>query len=64
MEHPIKAQTVLYKLSIKVVKYRAQEVEIKEILLAPMDQHRFLYPNTWKEIFVQWSEYEKIHPLK
>jgi hypothetical protein len=63
-EHPIKAQTVLQQLSAKIVKYRAHAVEIKEILSAPMDQHRFLYANTCEDIFVQWSEYEKSHPLK
>jgi hypothetical protein len=55
MEHPIKAQTVLQWLSVKVVKYRAWAVEIKEIISAPMDQHRFLYANTCEELFVKWS---------
>ena len=64
MEHAIKAQTMLQQLSAKVVKYQAWEVEIKDILSAPMDQHIFLYANTCEEIFVKWSEYEKSHPLK
>jgi hypothetical protein len=64
MEHPIKAWEVLQQLSVKVVKYRARAVEIKEILSALMDQHIFLYANTCEELFVKWSEYEKIHPLK
>jgi hypothetical protein len=64
MEHPIKARTVLHQLSAKVVKYQAQAVEIKEILSAPTDQHRFMYANTCEELFVKWSEYEKNHPLK
>jgi hypothetical protein len=64
MEHPIKAQTVLQQLSVKVVKYQARAVEIKEILSASMDQHKFLYANTCEELFVKWSEYEKSHPLK
>jgi hypothetical protein len=63
MEHPFKAQTILQQLSVKIVKYRAREIEVKEILSAPMDQHRFLYANTCKELFVKWSEYEKSHPL-
>jgi hypothetical protein len=64
MEHPIKARTMLQQLSAKVVKYQARELEIKEILSAPMDQHRFPYENTCEEIFVKWLEYEKSHPLK
>jgi hypothetical protein len=64
MEHLIKAPTVLQQLSGKVVKYRERVVEIKEILLAPMDQHIFPYTNTCKEIFVKLSKYEKSHPLK
>jgi hypothetical protein len=64
MEHPIKAQTMLQQLSARIVKYRAWAVEIKEILSAPMDQHRFLYANTCEDLFVKWLEYEKSHPLK
>ena len=63
MEHPIKARAVLYWLSIKIVKYKEQEVEVKEILSTPMDQHRFLYENTCEDLFVKWLEYEKSHPL-
>jgi hypothetical protein len=64
MEHPIKSRTMLQQLSVKVVKYQAQVVDIKEIHSALMDQHRFLYANTCKELFVKWSGYEKSHPLK
>jgi hypothetical protein len=64
MENPIKAHEVLQQLSDKVVKYRAWAVEIKEILSALMDQPKFSYANTCKELFVKWSEYEKSHPLK
>jgi hypothetical protein len=64
MEHPIKARTVLQQLSAKIVKYHALAVEIKEILSTPMDQHRFPYANMCEDFFVQWSEYEKSHPLK
>jgi hypothetical protein len=46
------------------VKYRARAVEVKEIFSAPMDQHRFPYANTCEELFIKWSEYEKIHPLQ
>jgi hypothetical protein len=55
MENPIKAQTMLQQLSARIVKYRAQAMEIKEILSAPMDQHRFSYANTCEDIFIKWS---------
>jgi hypothetical protein len=64
MEHPIKARTMLQQLSARIVKYRAWAVEIREILSAPMEQHRFSYANTCEDLFVKWSEYEKSHPLK
>jgi hypothetical protein len=64
MEHPIKAQIVLLQLSVKIVKYQARAVEIKEILSALMDQHRLPYANTCEELFFKWSKYEKIHLLK
>jgi hypothetical protein len=64
MEHPIKARIVLQQLSVKIVKYRAQAVEVKEILSALMEQHRFPYANTCEELFIKWSEYEKSHPLQ
>jgi hypothetical protein len=64
MEHPIKDRTMLQQLSTKIIKYRAREVEIKEILSAPMVQQRFPYANTYGDIFIKWSEYKKNHPLK
>jgi hypothetical protein len=64
MEHPIKARAMLQQLSARIVKYRARAVEIREILSAPMEQHRFPYANTCEDLFVKWSEYEKSHPLK
>jgi hypothetical protein len=64
MKHPIKDQAMLQQLSARIVKYQAQAVEIKEILSAPMEQHRFSYVNTCEDLFVNWLEYEKIHPLK
>jgi hypothetical protein len=63
MEHLIKARAVLQRLSVKIIKYRERAVEVKEIISAPMDQHRFLYANTCEQLFVKWSEYEKSHPL-
>jgi hypothetical protein len=41
MEHPIKARAMLQQLSARIVKYQVQAVEIREILSAPMEQHRF-----------------------
>jgi hypothetical protein len=64
MEHPIKAHAVLQRLSAKIVKYRERAVEVKEIISAPMDQHRFPYANTCEDLFIKWSEYEKSHPLQ
>jgi hypothetical protein len=37
MEHPIKAREILQQLSVKVFKYQAQAIEIKDILSTPMD---------------------------
>jgi hypothetical protein len=64
MEHMIKDRAVLQWLSVKMIKYGARKVEVKEILSAPMDQHRFLYANTCEELFVKWLDYEKSHPLQ
>jgi hypothetical protein len=64
MEHPIKARAMLQQLSASLVKYRAHAVEIREIYVAPMEQHRFPYANTCEELFIKWSEYEKSHPFK
>jgi hypothetical protein len=63
MEHPIKARAVLHRLNAKMIRYREKEIEIKETLLAPMDQHKFPYANTCEYLFVKWLEYEKNHPL-
>jgi hypothetical protein len=65
MDYPIKDRAVLQHLSVKIVKYWEQAVEVKEILSSLMDQHRFLYTNTCKGLFIKWSEYdEKSHPLQ
>jgi hypothetical protein len=64
MEHLIKAIVVLQSLSVNIIKYNEQAVEIKEVFFAPMDQHRFLYENTCEDIFIKWSEYEKKNPLQ
>jgi hypothetical protein len=63
-EHPIKSQAMLQQLSASLVKYWAHAVEIREIYVAPMEQHRFPYANTCEELFIKWAEYEKSHPLK
>jgi hypothetical protein len=64
MEHLIKARAMLQQLSASIVKYRAHAVEIREIHSDLMEHHRFPYTNTYDDLFIKWSEYEKIHPLK
>jgi hypothetical protein len=64
MEHPIKARTMLQQLSASLVKYWTHAIEIREIYMALMEQHRFPYTNTCEELFIKWSEYEKSHPFK
>lgn len=64
MEHPIKARAMFQQLSASIVKYQAHVVEVREIHSAPMEQHRFPYANTYEDLFIKWSEYEKSHPLK
>jgi hypothetical protein len=46
MEPPIKALAFLERLSVKLVKYKEREVEMKEVISTLMDQHRFFYENT------------------
>ena len=64
MEHPIKAQAMLWQLSPILVKYQAHAVEIRNIYAALMEKHRFPYANTFEELFIQLAEYEKSHPFK
>jgi hypothetical protein len=64
MEHPIKPLAMLQQLSTGIVRYRAHAVDIRDINLALVEQHRFLYANTCDEFFIKWSEYKKSHPLK
>jgi hypothetical protein len=56
MEHPIKDRAMLQQLSASLVKYWAHAVEIREIFMAPMEQHRFPYAHTCEELFIQWSK--------
>jgi hypothetical protein len=63
MEHLIKDHVVIQRLSEKIVKYIEWVVEVKEIISTLMDQHRFPYANTCEDLFVNYSEYEKSHPL-
>jgi hypothetical protein len=64
MEPPIKAIVVLQHLSVKLIKYKEWEIEIKEVISALMDQRRFPYANTCRDLFFKWSEYEKNNPLQ
>jgi hypothetical protein len=62
MEPPIKDLAVLQCLSFKLIKYKEHTIEMKEVLSALMDQHRFPYENTCKYLFFKWSDYrKKIH---
>jgi hypothetical protein len=63
MEHLIKDQAILQRLSAKMIRYRERAIEIKETLSASMDQHIFMYANTCEDLFIKWSKYEKNHPL-
>jgi hypothetical protein len=64
MEPPIKSLVVLQHLSVKLIKYKERAIEMKEVLSAPMDQHRFPYANTCEDLFCRWSEYERNNPLQ
>jgi hypothetical protein len=64
MEHPIKDRAMLQQLSASLVKYQAHAVEIRDIYMTPMEQQRFPYANTYEELFISFSEYEKSHPFK
>jgi hypothetical protein len=64
MEPTIKSLAVLQCLSVKLVKYKESTLEMKEVLSASMDQHRFPYSNTCKDLFGRWSKYERNNPLQ
>jgi len=61
MEHSMKTQTMLQHLNTILVKYRVHVVEVKGTYTDPMEQHRFPWAQTCEEMFISWSEYEKIH---
>jgi hypothetical protein len=64
MEDPIKSLVVLQCLSVKLIRYKEWEIEIKEVFSALMDQHRFPYANTCEYLFIKWSKYDKNNPLQ
>jgi hypothetical protein len=64
MEHPIRARIVLHQLNSIMVKYQMHAMDIKGIHAAPTEQHRFPWAQTCDDLFISWSEYEKIHPFK
>jgi hypothetical protein len=64
MEPPIKSLAVLKHLSVKIIKYKEQAIEIKEVLSTWMDRHRFPYENACKDLFFKWSKYENNNPLQ
>jgi hypothetical protein len=63
MEPPIKSLAFLQCLSVKIIKYKEHAIEIKKVISALMDQNRFPYENTCKDIFFKWSEYNRNHPI-
>jgi hypothetical protein len=64
MEHSIRARDVLQKLNTSIVKYQAHAVEIRGIYMALMEQHRFPWAQTFKDLFISWSDYDESHPFK
>jgi len=64
MEPLIKSLADLQCMSVKLIKYKEREVEMKEVLSTSMDQHRFSYANTFEYVFYKWSEYERNNPLQ
>jgi hypothetical protein len=62
MEPLIKSLAVLQHLNVKLVKYKEQEVEMKEVLSALMDHHKFMYANTCEYRFGKFSDYERNNP--
>jgi hypothetical protein len=64
MEPLIKSLVVLQHMSVKLIKYKEQAVEMKDVLSAPMDQHKFPYANICEDVFCRWSEYERNNPLQ
>jgi hypothetical protein len=64
MELPIKSLTILQRLSVKIIRYKERAIEMKKVLFALMDQHRFPYANTCEYLFCRWSKYERNNPLQ
>ena len=62
--HPIKARTMLQQLNFSLTKYRTHTTDIIGIYAAPMEQHKFSWANTCEELFINWCEYERSHPLQ
>jgi hypothetical protein len=63
-EHPIRAKTILQQLNSTLIKYRAHAMDIRGIYAAPVEQHRFPWAHTCKELFIRWFDYERIHPFQ
>ena len=63
-EHPIRAKTMLQQLNYTLIKYRAHAADIIGIYAAPMEQNRFPWAHTCEELFIRWSDYERIHPFQ
>ena len=55
---------MLQKLDSSLVNYRAHEMDIRGIDVAPMEQHRFPWAQTFEIFFVSWNEYESSNPFQ
>ena len=62
--HLIKARAILQKLNFSLAKYRVHATDIMGIYVTPMEKHRFPWANTCEELFIRWSNYERVHPFK
>jgi hypothetical protein len=63
-EHLIRAKTMLQQLNSTLIKYGAHVVDIRRIYAAPMEQHKFPWAHTCEELFIIWSNYERILPFQ
>ena len=64
VEHPIRFWTMIQQLNSSLVKYQAHAVDIRGIHAAPMEQQKFPWAQTCEELFINWFEYERIHPFQ
>jgi hypothetical protein len=63
VEGTIRTSIILEHVVAKMDKYRQCTREMREVLSAPMDQHRFPYMHTCEDLFSKWVDYDKENPL-